>query len=146
MKNLITNALHDIAAHPSWDRHHACVILSGGVDSSIAATAGRPILGLTAAFTVLCSPGCSDRQYAAEVASTAQLQHHIADVRLDEILHELPFCIRVLQTFDPMTLRNSISVCRALGDAVAAGFSCAVTGDGADELFGGYDYIHAFVR
>ena len=35
-----------------------------------------------------------------------------------------------------MALRNSIAVARALRAAAAAGFTCAVTGDGADELFG----------
>lgn len=34
------------------------------------------------------------------------------------------------------------AVCRALREAAARGFACAVTGDGADELFGGYSFTH----
>lgn len=87
----------------------ACVILSGGLDSSIAACLGKEILGLTAAFTVLCSPAASDRPYAAEVAVAAGLRHHVIEATLEEVLEELPECVRVLQSFDPMTLRNDIA-------------------------------------
>ncbi|PRW58602.1 MFS general substrate transporter [Chlorella sorokiniana] len=121
----------------------ACVILSGGLDSSIAACAGRDILGLSAAFTVLCTPAATDRQYAAQVAAALPgVEHHVIDISLEEALQELPDCVRVLQSFDPMTLRNDIAVCRALREAAARGFTCAVTGDAADELFGGYNFTH----
>lgn len=120
----------------------ACVILSGGLDSSIAACVGRQPLGLRAAFTVLASPGATDRPYAAAVATAAGLQHHQLDVGLEEVLRELPTCVRVLQSFDPMTLRNDMAVCAALRAAAAADFTCAVTGDAADELFGGYNFTH----
>lgn len=33
-------------------------------------------------------------------------------------------------------------MCRALREAAARGFTCAVTGDAADELFGGYNFTH----
>lgn len=88
----------------------ACVILSGGLDSSIAACAGREILGLTAAFTVLCSSAATDRQHAAQVAAALPgLEHHVIDISLEEALEELPDCVRVLQSFDPMMLRNDIA-------------------------------------
>lgn len=91
---------------------------------------------------MLASPGATDRPYAAAVAASAGLQHHQLDLSLEEVLRELPTCVRVLQTFDPMTLRNDVAVCAALRAAAAAGFTCAVTGDAADELFGGYSFSH----
>lgn len=33
-------------------------------------------------------------------------------------------------------------MCQALRQAAARGFTCAVTGDAADELFGGYNFTH----
>lgn len=88
----------------------ACVILSGGLDSSVAACAGRGILGLLAAFTVLCTPAATDRHYAAQVAAALPgVEHHVIDISLEEALQELPDCVRVLQSFDPMTLRNDIA-------------------------------------
>jgi len=149
-------------------------------------------------------------------AALPGVQHHVLDISLEEALQELPECVRVLQSFDPMTLRNDIAgewvpgscgwvhgvrwcvwrfglcmltrsskhaaasimshfshhrkanypmapcwhtqplqpphtlqppppphaVCRALREAAALGFTCAVTGDAADELFGGYNFTH----
>lgn len=37
--------------------------------------------------------------------------------------------MRVLRSFDPMTLRNEVAVCAALRAAAAAGYTCAVTGE-----------------
>ena len=88
----------------------ACVIFSGGLDSSISACAGRDILGLSAAFTVLCTPAATDRHYAAQVAASLPgVQHHVIDISLEEALQELPDCVRVLQSFDGMTLRNDLA-------------------------------------
>lgn len=70
---------------------------------------GGPILGLRAAFTVLATPACTDRPFAHSVAAAAGLEDHVLDVGLPELLEELPTCIRELQTFDPMSLRNSIA-------------------------------------
>lgn len=42
----------------------------------------------------------------------------------------------------PLTPSLLRAVCRALRHAAALGFTCAVTGDGADELFGGYSFTH----
>lgn len=111
----------------------ACVILSGGLDSSIAACAGNDILGLSAAFTVLCSPAATDRQYAAQVAAALPgLEHHVIDISLEEALEELPDCVRVLQSFDPMMLRNDI----------AGGWA----GSGAAMWAGSYGALPAVVR
>ncbi|KAL4431231.1 hypothetical protein ABPG75_006487 [Micractinium tetrahymenae] len=142
LRATILQSNHDIATHEHWDKERACVILSGGRDSSIAACAGRQPLGLRAAFTVLASPGATDRPFAAAVAAAAGLQHRQLDLSLEDVLQELPTCVRVLQSFDPMTLRNDVAVCAALRAAAAAGFTCAVMGDAADELFGGYNFTH----
>lgn len=106
------------------------------------ACCGRDALGLSAAFTVLASPAATDRAHAAAVAAAAGLRHHQLDISLEQALQELPECVRVLRSFDPMSLRNDLAICRALREAAAAGFTCAVTGDGADELFGGYIFTH----
>ena len=42
----------------------------------------------------------------------------------------------------PALLNCRPAVCRALREAAARGFTCAVTGDAADELFGGYNFTH----
>ncbi|GIL72286.1 hypothetical protein Vretifemale_2570 [Volvox reticuliferus] len=41
-----------------------------------------------------------------------------------------------------MSLRNDIAISCVLHEAAARGFHCAATGDGADELLGGYGFTH----
>ncbi|KAK9814684.1 hypothetical protein WJX72_009768 [[Myrmecia] bisecta] len=132
--------MHRIAQQPGWKSDRACIILSGGLDTSICAEVGNEMLGLKRAFTVLATPDATDRHYASRVASAAQLRHCPIETSLEALLTELPWVVRVLQTFDPMSLRNSIAVARALKEAQKEGFTCAVTGDAADELFGGYSF------
>jgi asparagine synthase (glutamine-hydrolysing) len=48
--------------------------------------------------------------------------------------------IRVLRTFDPMEVRNSIAVYQGLEAASDASCSKVMTGDAADELFAGYSF------
>lgn len=88
----------------------ACVILSGGLDSSIVACLGQEALGLAAAITVLASPDATDRPHATAMAAAAGLAaHHQLEISLEEALQELPDAVRVLQSFDPMALRNEIA-------------------------------------
>ncbi len=60
----------------------------------------------------------------------------------DLLAQDLPPAARVLQSFDPMALRNSICACSALQFAASEGFKFAITGDAADELLGGYSFTH----
>ncbi|CAM9545328.1 unnamed protein product [Discosporangium mesarthrocarpum] len=57
--------------------------------------------------------------------------------------------VKVLKTFDGMTLRNRQerrSIDSALRKAADMGFTCAVTGDGADEILGGYSFTHGMTE
>ncbi len=51
------------------------------------------------------------------------------------------FVVRTLKTFDPMEIRNSIVVARGLREAARLGYATVMTGDAADELFGGYSFM-----
>jgi asparagine synthase (glutamine-hydrolysing) len=50
-------------------------------------------------------------------------------------------CIRALQTFDGMTLRNSLVIAAAFRAAYQLGFHDVWVGDAADELLGGYSFM-----
>jgi len=142
MRREVKAALADIADLPGWDTERSCVILSGGLDTSVAAEIGRGALGLTAAFTVLTGAEATDRPYAAAVAARLGLEHIVLELSLEELLKQLPWTISVLQSFDPMSLRNNIAIAAALREAARRGFTCALTGDGADEIMGGYNFTH----
>jgi len=139
-----------------------CILLSGGVDTSILAEAAfavynqnagsedggghgdqdRPAKPLTGAITVLCTDQATDEFYATQIAARTGLVHQVVKITLDSVLEELDFCIRTLQTFDPMELRNSIVIARGLSIAKSLGYKSVMTGDGADELFAGYSFLH----
>lgn len=82
----------------------------------------------------------TDRPYASAAAQRASLRHAVIETSLEGVLEHMPWVIAVLKSFDPMTLRNSAAVAMALRHASELGCTCAVTGDGADELFGGYAF------
>ncbi|KAF8985963.1 hypothetical protein BGZ46_000049 [Entomortierella lignicola] len=131
-----------------------CILLSGGVDTSILSEAAFAVYNqkkeiepdlkrpLTGAVTVLCLDEARDEFYSIQIANRLGLEHKIVKVTLDSVLEELGFCIKVLQTFDPMELRNSIVIARGLSVAKSLGYKTVMTGDGADELFAGYSFLH----
>ncbi|KAF9208252.1 hypothetical protein BGZ49_009379 [Haplosporangium sp. Z 27] len=131
-----------------------CILLSGGVDTSILSEAAFAVYHqkkeiepdlkrpLTGAVTVLCLDEARDEFYSIQIANRLGLEHKIVKVTLDSVLEELGFCIKVLQTFDPMELRNSIVIARGLSVAKSLGYKTVMTGDGADELFAGYSFLH----
>ena len=123
------------AGHPA-----ECILLSGGLDTSILARLGVQN-EMRAAVTVLVGPEAPDAPYAEAVADNLGLRHHVVRTDLDEILQEVEFVVRTLVTFDPMEIRNSIVVARGLREAAQLRYATVMTGDAADELFGGYSFM-----
>jgi asparagine synthase (glutamine-hydrolysing) len=117
-----------------------CLLLSGGLDTSVLApfAAAR---GTRAAITVLTAPDAPDREPARSIARGLGLVHHEIDTTLDALLEELDFVVATLETFDPMEIRNSLVIARALREAARQGYRQTMTGDAADELFGGYSFM-----
>ena len=118
------------------------MLLSGGLDTSILAPlAARG--GTHTAVTVLVGPDAPDRPYATRIARRLGWAHRTVDVSLEELLGEVDLVVRVLRSFDPMEVRNSIVIARGLREAAALGCRRVMTGDAADELFGGYSFMWA---
>jgi asparagine synthase (glutamine-hydrolysing) len=113
-----------------------CVLFSGGLDSSIAAALSPCRKGILVTF----GPEGPDLRYAREAAGAIGLTLIHKTVSVDEALAAIPEVIATLRSFDP-AIPNDLAVWFALKEAKALGISSVMTGDGADELFGGYSYM-----
>ena len=112
--------------------------LSGGLDSSGIASLARAVSGRAPATFSLSFPGEAIDESAHADAVAAHLggaHHRIALGREDaKLLPEM-----LWHTELPMLVPGAIGGLRLSEAQRAAGFRVALTGDGADELFGGYD-------
>ncbi|KAJ1882686.1 hypothetical protein H4R99_002101 [Coemansia sp. RSA 1722] len=141
------------------------VLLSGGLDTSLASETVKTLIPrhnesqLSTAITLTIDPGNNqlaqahglfaqspqDIVYANQIATKLNLQHHVLEPTLDELLNgkAMEICVKVLGTFDGMELRNAVVIAQCLMRAKALGCKRVLTGDGADELFAGYSFMHA---
>ncbi|MBS7629468.1 hypothetical protein KEJ23_05850, partial [Candidatus Bathyarchaeota archaeon] len=114
------------------------LLLSGGLDSSIiAVTAPKK----PAAFTVTLEDYGTDVKFAKLVAESLDMKLYIKKVTVDEAIQAIPEVIGVLKTFDP-AIPNDLAT--YFGLKLSSEHECKeiMTGDGCDELFAGYDYMH----
>jgi asparagine synthase (glutamine-hydrolysing) len=117
-----------------------CILLSGGLDTSIVAHLASK--ANPSCYTVVFPYGKSpDLFYAKLVAEKLGLKWRMVELSPATLDHRLTSVISILNTFDPMEVRNSVAVYQGLLEAVWDGFSRVMTGDGADELFAGYSFI-----
>ena len=121
----------------------AALLLSGGLDTSILAAVSALNGTRTTAITVaLAGTRAPDLQYAKWVAQQFCAEHHVIYITVEAALEKLATVIRTLRTFDP-ALPNDLVIHTALEAARQLGITSVMTGDGADELFAGYSYMHA---
>ena len=114
------------------------LLLSGGLDSSILAALSGDITVFTAALEGSFAP---DIEYARRVADAFGLEHHVHIFTVDDALDAIVEVIRILKTFD-LALPNDLTAFFGLQLAKRHGAKKVMTGDGADELFAGYSYMH----
>jgi len=118
------------------------VLLSGGLDSSLlAALAARERSGLAALHvSVQGYPRHDERPFAEEVARRFGLRFIPLALVPEDFRRALP---RVAWLQDlPLTHPNAVAYFRIAQKARAEGVIVLLSGEGADELFGGYAWSH----
>ena len=114
------------------------MFLSGGVDSSaIAALTARMVTERVKTFSVGYSETpFSELSYAAQVAKTIGTDHHEVVIGRDDFFGALPRLI--WHEDEPIVWPSSVSL-YFLSMKAAEQVKVVLTGEGADELFGGYE-------
>ena len=113
------------------------MLLSGGLDTSVLAAINSNVK----AITVSLESHGKDSGYAALIAKLLNIEHYQVNVGIDEAIDSIPEIIRILKTFDP-AIPNDIVVYFGLRQAKKMGINQVITGDGADELLGGYSFMY----
>jgi asparagine synthase (glutamine-hydrolysing) len=131
------------------------VLLSGGLDSSlVAACAARfarqriedddraeawwPRLH-SFAIGMAGSPDLAAAEVAAKALGTV---HHGFTYRFEEGVDALPDVIRHIESYDVTTVRASTPMYLLARRIKAMGVKMVLSGEGSDEIFGGYLYFH----
>jgi asparagine synthase (glutamine-hydrolysing) len=117
-----------------------CLLLSGGLDSSILASVFRPASTITMAL----GKDASDLVYAKQIANRFSTFHKEIVLTTEELLEIMKQVIILFRTFDPIEIRNSSVSFAGITKAKQEGYYSVMTGDGADELFAGYNYLQKY--
>ncbi|XP_062007550.1 asparagine synthetase [glutamine-hydrolyzing] 2-like [Rosa rugosa] len=127
------------------------VLLSGGLDSSlVAAVACRYLAKSEAArqwgsqLHTFCLnlQGSPDLKAAREVADYLGTHHHEFHFTVQEGIDALEEVIYHIETYDVTTIRASIPMFLMSRKIKSLGVKMVLSGEGSDEIFGGYLYFH----
>jgi asparagine synthase (glutamine-hydrolysing) len=131
------------------------VLLSGGLDSSIIAATAKKFAarrvedeGRSEAWWpqlhsfAIGLEGAPDLRAAREVAAHIGSVHHEFHFTVQEGLDALSDVIYHLETYDVTTVRASTPMYLMARRIRAMGIKMVLSGEGADEIFGGYLYFH----
>ena len=113
------------------------VLLSGGLDSSLIAYMAAQIKPDIECYTVSMEKG-QDLPLAKDVTDYLGIKHHILIFGEEEINEVLPPAIHHQEMYEESCVHGAIANFIA-GRFVSPMAKCVLTGEGADELFGGYD-------
>jgi asparagine synthase (glutamine-hydrolysing) len=125
------------------ERPVAC-LLSGGLDSSLIAALVSGQFPETPIETYSIGlAGSEDLKYAQLVANHIESNHCEVIVGEQEMFDAIPAVIEAIESYDTTTIRASLGN-YLIGKYIAEHSEAKVifNGDGSDELFGGYLYMH----
>ncbi len=154
-KQQLTQALEDAVKRQLMTDVPYGVLLSGGLDSSITSAIAKRFASMRIedddkseawwpqlhSFAVGLE-GAPDLTAAREVADKLGTVHHEMTYTVQEGLDAIRDVIYHIETYDVTTIRASTPMYLMGRKIKAMGIKMVLSGEGADELFGGYLYFH----
>ncbi|WP_105902481.1 asparagine synthase B [Vibrio gangliei] len=154
-KEDLTQALEDAVKRQLMTDVPYGVLLSGGLDSSITSAVAKRFAAMRieddeqsqAWWPQLHSfaiglEGAPDLKAAREVADKLGTVHHEMTYTVQEGLDAIRDVIYHIETYDVTTIRASTPMFLMARKIKAMGIKMVLSGEGADEIFGGYLYFH----
>ncbi|MFC1986326.1 asparagine synthase-related protein [Chloroflexota bacterium] len=136
-KKVVKELLMEATEKRMKDNAVGGVLLSGGLDSSLIAYMAHEIKPDIECFTVSMEEG-EDLPLAKDVTKYLGVKHHILMFGENEIKEILPLAIHHQEMYEESCVHGAIANFLA-GRFVTPHTKIVLTGEGADEFFGGYD-------
>ena len=127
------------------------ILLSGGLDSSLVASVAvkyirehpeiygyNPIIHTFSIGDI----DSTDLPYARKVAEFLGTTHHEIDFTVEEGINSIDEIVNVLETYDITTIRASTPHYLMSRKIKSMGVKMVLSGEGSDEILGGYLYFH----
>ncbi|MGJ7094864.1 asparagine synthase B [Vibrio hannami] len=154
-KEELTKALEDAVKRQLMTDVPYGVLLSGGLDSSITSAVAKKFAAMRVedddksaawwpqlhSFAVGLE-GAPDLKASREVADKLGTVHHEMTYTIQEGLDAIRDVIYHIETYDVTTIRASTPMYLMARKIKAMGIKMVLSGEGADEIFGGYLYFH----
>ena len=145
-KAISANLNHAVCKRCSTTERPVACLLSGGLDSSLIAALVANYFkpkGIQIETYSIGLEGSEDIKYANIVANYIGSKHTTVIVSEKEMFESIPNVIYAIESYDTTTVRASIGN-YLIGKYIATHSDAKVifNGDGSDELFGGYLYMH----
>ncbi|MDV7104068.1 asparagine synthase B [Vibrio sp. TH_r3] len=154
-KEELTKALEDAVKRQLMTDVPYGVLLSGGLDSSITSAVAKRFAAMrieddekSAAWWpqlhsfAIGLEGAPDLVAAREVADKLGTVHHEMTYTVQEGIDAIRDVIYHIETYDVTTIRASTPMFLLGRKIKAMGIKMVLSGEGADEIFGGYLYFH----
>lgn len=138
----IKSALQDAVRRQLMAEVPYGVLLSGGLDSSIVAWCAQQAAGQPLHSFAIGLAGAPDLEAAAFAAESLGTRHHEFHFTVQEGLDAISEVIRHIETYDVTTIRASTPMFLLARRIRSMGIKMVLSGEGSDELFGGYLYFH----